>query len=130
MDNVNFDEELEDVVPEIYREHRHKFSIQPADIEAYKRQVTYRCTHIGTKELEIVLGDFLKINLGKMSYKEVEEFDKEIISMENPSMQRYLINGDIVLPEHNTKWMKIVLEYVDARKKDYYANIPKEDDLL
>ena len=37
MDNVKFDEEFEDVVPEIYREHRHKFSIQPADIEAYKR---------------------------------------------------------------------------------------------
>ena len=84
----------------------------------------YRCTHIGTKELEVVLGDFLKINLGKMTYKEVEEFDAEIISMENPLMQRYLINGDMVQPEHDTKWMKVLLNYVDARKKDYYANIP------
>ena len=124
MDNVNYASDDEDVVPEIYREHRHKFSIQPADIDAYKRQIMYRCTHIGTKELEIVLGDYLKINMDNMSYKECEEFDEQIISMENPSMQRYLINGDAVLPEHDTKWIRILGKYVEARKKDYYANIP------
>ena len=86
MDNINYASDDEDVVPEIYREHRHKFSIQPEDIDAYKRQIMYRSTHIGTKELEIVLGDYLKIHIGKMSYKEVEEFDQQIISMENPSM--------------------------------------------
>ena len=75
VDHIKFDEEEQDVVPEIYREHRHKFSKQPEDLNAYKRQVYYRCSHIGTKELEIIIGDYLKINQDKMNYEEVEEFD-------------------------------------------------------
>ena len=62
MENILYDSEEEDIVPEIYREHRHRFSQQPEDIDAYKRQVMYRSSHIGTKELEIVLSDWLKLN--------------------------------------------------------------------
>ena len=129
-DQIKYDEEEMDVVPEIYREHRHMFSIQPADIDAFKRQIMYRCTHIGTKELEIVLGDYLKLNMNKMTYKDLEEFDHEIVSMENPQMQRYMINGDAVLPEHECKWLTIILKYIQARKTDYYNNIPQGDERL
>ena len=37
VDHIKFDEEEQDIVPEIYREHRHRFSKQPEDINAYKR---------------------------------------------------------------------------------------------
>ena len=37
LDNIQFDEEQDDIVPEIYREHRHRFSKQPEDLDAYKR---------------------------------------------------------------------------------------------
>ena len=126
-ENITYDEEAQDVVPEIYREHRHKFSQQPEDLDAYKRQVMYRCAHIGTKELEIVLRDWLLLNQHKLSYAEVEQFDQEIVSMENPQMQRYLINGEQVLPEHDTKYMRVLLDYVQARKDDYHNNVPKDN---
>ena len=86
LDNITYDEENEDVVPEIYREHRHKFSTKPDDIDAFKRQVMYRSVHIGTKELEIILRDYLVMHFDKMSYAEVDQFDDEILSMENPSL--------------------------------------------
>ena len=35
----------------------------------------YRSSHIGTKELEIILSDWLKLNQDKMEYKDIEEFD-------------------------------------------------------
>ena len=60
--------EVEDVVPEVFREHRHKYSTKPADLDAYKRQLMYRCGHIGTKELEIILSDWLKLNMHTLSY--------------------------------------------------------------
>ena len=44
----------------------------------------YRCSYIGTKELEIVLKDWLRINQDKLTYEELEQFDWEIVCMENP----------------------------------------------
>ena len=73
-----------DEVPEVFREFRHKYSTKPTDIDAYRRQLMYRCGHIGTKELEIVLRDWLKLNQNKMSYSELEKFDEDILNIENP----------------------------------------------
>ena len=87
----------------------------------------YRSLHIGTKELEILLSDWLKINQHKMTYQDVEEYDHMILSIENPSLQRYLVNGEPVIPEHDNKYVRIMLDYVKARKEDYFNNIPKED---
>ena len=71
-------------VPEIFRQNRHKYSQKPAEIEGYKKQVIYRSTHIGTKELEIILGDWLALNVDKMTYGDLEQFDTDILDVENP----------------------------------------------
>ena len=89
----------------------------------------YRAGHIGTKELEILLRDYLKINQESMTYEQVEQFDHEILSIENPSMQRYFINGEPVIPEHDVHYVRVLIDYIDARKKDYSGNIPKNIDL-
>ena len=73
-------------MPEIYRENRHKYSTKPAEVEGYKKQVVYRSTHIGTKELEIILGDWLYLNLKNMNYDEVEQFDMDVLDIENPQL--------------------------------------------
>ena len=113
-------------VPEVFREHRHNFSEKPADLNAYRRQLHYRCTHIGTKELEIVLGDWLTINSATLSYDELEQFDDQILDMENPLLQRYLLNGEDLAEEHDLKYVKVLREYVEARKVDYHGNVPKQ----
>ena len=82
-----------DEVPEVFREFRHKYSSKPKDIDAYRRQIFYRCGHIGTKELEIVLRDWLRLNQETMSYEDLEQFDSDILDIENPQLQRYLVNG-------------------------------------
>eukprot|EP00347_Sterkiella_histriomuscorum_P022371 403330721 len=120
--------EVVDVVPEVFREHRHKYSEKPQDVDAYKRQVMYRCSHIGTKELEIILHDWLKLNLKELNYQDMEQFDSDILDIENPQLQRYFVNGDGILDEHkNKKYVKVVQDYVERRKQDYYGNIPKPD---
>jgi hypothetical protein len=37
-----------------------------------------------------------------------------------------LINGEDILPEHDLKYVHILVDYVNKRKTDYYGNIPKE----
>ena len=108
----NITEQDGEVVPEIYREHRHKFSQKPEDIDAFKRQVMYRSAHIGTKELEIVLRDWLILNQDKMSYADVEQFDDEILGMENPQLQRYIVNGEPVQKEHSCRYLDTLVEYI------------------
>ncbi|CDW86288.1 UNKNOWN [Stylonychia lemnae] len=122
------DEMEEDVVPEVFRAHRHTYSEKPKEIEGYKRQLYYRCSHIGTKELEIILGDWLKLNMHNMSYADLEEFDNNILDIENPQLQRYFVNGEPIKDFHlNNKYVKIVQDYVERRKTDYINNIPKPE---
>ena len=64
----NREEEEGDFVPEIFRQNRHKYSSKPIEIGGYRRQIMYRAAHIGTKELEIVLADWLSLNMDNMSY--------------------------------------------------------------
>ena len=34
------------------------------------------------------------------------------------------MNGDDILPEHDNKYMNILMEYMEARKTDYASNVP------
>ena len=98
----------------------------PEDIDAYRRQLAFRCGHIGTKELEIVLRDYLTLNMHKMTRAQLEKFDYDILNMENPSLQRYLLNGEPVKPEDaNNEYLHILIDYIHARKTDYASNVPK-----
>lgn len=110
--------------PDVFREHRHKYSSKPKELGGYLRQIKYRCGHIGTKELEIVLRDYLTLHSGKMTYADLEQFDADILDIENPQLQRYLMNGDPLLPEHDKKYMRELVNYVHARRNDYKNNTP------
>ena len=127
MPNPNLKADINDPgqdVPEVFREHRHMYSSKPKELDGYRRQIVYRCGHIGTKELEIVLRDYLELYAKSMTYEELEEFDANILDVENPQMQRYLMNGDVILPEHDNKYMNILVDYVELRKTDYKNNVP------
>ena len=90
------------------------------------RQLKYRSGHIGTKELEILLMDWLTLYGDDLSYEDLEEYDNDILNMENPSLQRYFIEGRPLLEEDkDNKYLKIIIDYVAARKEDYEANVPK-----
>ena len=65
-------QDQDDAVPNVFMEHRHQYSQKPKDIDAYRRQIYYRCGHIGTKELEIVFRDWLTMNKEKMTYADLE----------------------------------------------------------
>ena len=89
---------------------------KPQDLAGYRRQVMYRCGHIGTKELELVLTQYLHVFANGWTYKELEAFENEIMSMENPQLVKYLMNGDPVMDKHKTNHMDKLLDYVEKRK--------------
>ena len=36
------------------------------------------------------------------------------------------MNGDPIEEQHNNKYVNILVKYVEARKKDYAANVPEQ----
>ena len=89
---------------------------RPTDLHGYRKQIAHRAGRFGTKELEIVLSQYLDKYGNAMSYNDLEDFEAEVLSLENPLMQRYLMNGEPLQEEHNTKHMRAVLDYVNKRK--------------
>ena len=47
-----------------------------------------------------------------MSYADLEQFDREIVSIEIPQLQNYLIFAEPVLERHQTKFMTILRKYI------------------
>eukprot|EP00351_Strombidinopsis_sp_SopsisLIS2011_P003512 CAMPEP_0116876600 /NCGR_PEP_ID=MMETSP0463-20121206/8505_1 /TAXON_ID=181622 /ORGANISM="Strombidinopsis sp, Strain SopsisLIS2011" /LENGTH=66 /DNA_ID=CAMNT_0004523293 /DNA_START=363 /DNA_END=563 /DNA_ORIENTATION=+ len=62
-----------------------------------------------------------------MSYEDMSQFDDEVLNIENPQLQRYFVNGENLKKEHDTRFLKELKNYVQARKDDYYGNIPDEE---
>ena len=46
--------------------------------------------------VERILRDYLIMNVDKMSYEDLEEFDRDVFDIETPSLNRYLVNEDEV----------------------------------
>ena len=75
--------------------------------------------------MEILLTDWLKINMPKMTIDDLEEYDNTVFNIENPQLKRYLVLSEPLRPEHDKKIMRTLQEYVVKRKNDYEGNIPK-----
>ena len=66
------------------------------------------------------------MNQDKLTYEELEQFDDEILSMEVPHLQRYLLSGQLLTPEDmKKKYLHVLLNYIQDRKRDYKANTPE-----
>jgi succinate dehydrogenase flavin-adding protein (antitoxin of CptAB toxin-antitoxin module) len=58
------------------------------------------------------LRDYVTLYGAKMSYEELNQFDDEILNMENPSLNRYLVNQEPLEQEHNLKYVRELVLYV------------------
>ena len=62
----------------------------------------FKCGRIGTKELELVLTQYLQRESPAWSYNQLEAFDKQILSLENPQLVKYLMNEDDIMDKHKS----------------------------
>jgi len=56
--------------------------------EILKRQIIYRSTHRGTKEMDLLLGGFVKKNINKFNEAELEEL-KELIEVDDEIIKEW-----------------------------------------
>ena len=74
---------------------------------------------MGLLELEIIVGDFIIENSPKMTYEELMEFEEQVVDLENPVLNQYLIIGDALTEDHDSKWMRNLKSYLTLRKNSF-----------
>ena len=59
--------------------------------EILKKQIIYRSTHRGTKEMDILLGSFVKKNIDKFSESEINQLEK-LLEIDDEIIQKWYLN--------------------------------------
>jgi succinate dehydrogenase flavin-adding protein (antitoxin of CptAB toxin-antitoxin module) len=84
----------------------------PADPEAMRRVIMYRCTHVGMLEAEILLRDWAQTHLPTMSHSELQAFHDEVLEVETPDIFAYLTGKQ---PVPDTPYLQQLRAYVLTR---------------
>ena len=56
--------------------------------EILKKQIIYRSSHRGTKEMDLLLGNFVKQNIDKFTNSELKDLEK-LMEIEDEILQRW-----------------------------------------
>ena len=56
--------------------------------EILKKQIIYRSTHRGTKEMDLLLGSFVKKNIDKFSESEINQLEK-LLEIDDEIIQKW-----------------------------------------
>lgn len=78
------------------------------NINIAKKQVYWRIRNIGQKELELLIGNWWEKNNENMKFSEISEFNKEVLEMDNPTMNKYFVK--LEKPEEKLKYTYEILK--------------------
>jgi len=67
--------------------------------EILKKQIIYRSSHRGTKEMDLLLGNFVKKNIGKFTDSELKDL-KNLIEIEDEVLKKWFFdkNNENLVP--------------------------------
>ena len=67
--------------------------------EILKKQIIYRSTHRGTKEMDFLLGNFVKKNIGKFTDTELKDLEN-LMEIEDEILQKWFFdkNNENLVP--------------------------------
>ena len=74
--------------------------------EILKKQIIYRSTHRGTKEMDLLLGDFVKKNINIFSDSELKDLENLMI-LEDEILQKWYFeeNNNELIPSNKVSQM-------------------------
>ena len=67
--------------------------------EILKKQIIYRSTHRGTKEMDFLLGNFVKKNIGKFTDTELKDLEN-LLEIDDEILQKWFFgkNNENLVP--------------------------------
>ena len=67
-------------------------------MEIYLKKLLFKASHRGTKEMDIILGNFAKKNLESMDIDNLKLFE-ELLEIPDPDLYKWFTSEDINIPE-------------------------------
>ena len=75
-------------------------------MEIYLKKLLFKASHRGTKEMDIILGNFAKKNLDTMNTDNLKLFE-ELLEVPDPDLYKWFTSDDISIPK---KFLNLVKE--------------------
>ena len=75
-------------------------------MEIYLKKLLFKASHRGTKEMDIILGNFAKKNLESMDIDNLKLFE-ELLEIPDPDLYKWFTSENINIPE---KFLDLVKE--------------------
>ena len=105
----SIEDECDKVMVKNFRSSRHP------DVEIYKKQLLFRGSRMGQKELELIVHDYLLENMNKMSYKELVKFEEEILLSDNMILFNHILGVKKIKDLSNESYIYKVNEFAKNR---------------
>ncbi len=78
---------------DVIRRYRGMQSERHPDIEVYKKQLLFRASHMGQKELELIVHHWLKTHMSQLDYAGLIKFEEEVMLCDNIVLFNYILGS-------------------------------------
>ena len=78
--------------------------------EILKKKIIYRSSHRGTKEMDLLLGNFVKSNINLLNYEELIQLEV-ILSIEDEVLQKWLFSKRSLNPVLNSNVAEMIKKF-------------------
>ena len=68
------------------------------DIENIRKKILFRSWHRGTKEMDLILGEFANNNVSDMDLEDLNKF-QEFLNLSDPDLYKWIMTEDDSLPK-------------------------------
>ncbi|CAD8074670.1 unnamed protein product [Paramecium sonneborni] len=87
---------------------------RPTDLHSYQKMLMHRCTNLGMKELDIILGRWSQEFVPKMNYEELNQMESEILDLDTIDIYNLLLQVKVaeeLKPLEELKYVQEIRNY-------------------
>ena len=82
------------------------------DIENIRKKILFRSWHRGTKEMDLILGEFANNNVSDMDLEDLNKF-QEFLNLSDPDLYKWIMTKDDSFPkEFESLFKKIISQKI------------------
>jgi antitoxin CptB len=82
----------------------------PEDIATRRRRLLWRATHRGNREMDLVLGGYVRTHIDALTVPELDELEA-IVHLEDPMLMSWVVGREPVPAEHDTPLVAKILAF-------------------
>ena len=78
------------------------------DIENLRKEILFRSWHRGTKEMDLILGEFANNNVSNMDLDDLNKF-QEFLNLSDPDLYKWIVAEDDSFPKEFEDFFKKII---------------------